>query len=232
MTNLNLILKRIETDSKSVETPITRKNFDFKVELEIIKKIATTFICKDFKMDKRTLEAVKLLVNYFNGHPDFEKKGYSLRKGILLAGPVGSGKSILMEIFKKYCFYKRIEPQFRIEQVDVIVDNYVQSGVPGLNLYTRNISERAYGNFVSKPIALCLDDLGIENEAVKHFGTEENVISKILFYRYELFKQNTLTHGTTNLSPTLLSDKYGERLYSRMREMFNFVPLTAKDRRK
>ena len=49
-------------------------------------------------------------------------------------------------------------------------------------------------------------------------------MGEILISRYEVFRQrDVLTHITTNLNAEELQEKYGERIRSRMREMFNLV---------
>ena len=46
-------------------------------------------------------------------------------------------------------------------------------------------------------------------------------------------KSNYLfTHFTTNLSPEMLKENYGERVVDRIKEMFNIVTFYGKSRRK
>ena len=69
----------------------------------------------------------------------------------------------------------------------------------------------------------CFDDMGVEPIG-RHYGKDCNVIGEILLSRYELFLQTPLkTHGTTNLNADELEEKYGERVRSRMRELFNLI---------
>ena len=84
-----------------------------------------------------------------------------------------------------------------------------------------------------RQIIFCFDDLGIEQPR-KYFGNECNVMAEILLSRYELFVSKGIpTHVTTNLSASELEEKYGNRLRSRMREMFNLVAFdkNSKDKR-
>ena len=49
-------------------------------------------------------------------------------------------------------------------------------------------------------------------------------MAEILLSRYDLFVSKGIpTHLTTNLSASEIEDKYGNRVRSRMREMFNLV---------
>ena len=76
---------------------------------------------------------------------------------------------------------------------------------------------------LKKPITYCFDDLGTES-ALKYFGNTCNVLGEILLSRYDHFVTNKMiTHATTNLSASELENLYGNRVRSRMREMFNLL---------
>lgn len=80
----------------------------------------------------------------------------------------------------------------------------------------------------------CFDDLGVENN-LKYYGNECNVMAEILLSRYDLFiSHNMLTHITTNLNSSEIESMYGNRVRSRMRQMFNLIGFEAisKDKRK
>ena len=71
--------------------------------------------------------------------------------------------------------------------------------------------------------AYCFDDLGVEHVG-RYYGKDCNVMGEILISRYDIFKQKGIkTHITTNLNADELQEKYGERVRSRMREMFNLI---------
>jgi len=61
-----------------------------------------------------------------------------------------------------------------------------------------------------------------------------NTMAEILLLRYDLFmEQGMITHATTNLNSAGLEERYGNRIRSRMRQMFNLVafPQTGADKR-
>lgn len=79
----------------------------------------------------------------------------------------------------------------------------------------------------------CFDDLGTEQQ-IKHFGNDCNVMAEILITRYEEFIANgSITHITTNLSASEIEKAYGNRVRSRLRQMFNLIAFDkeAKDKR-
>ena len=79
----------------------------------------------------------------------------------------------------------------------------------------------------------CFDDLGVEPLG-RHFGKDCNVMGEIILSRYELFLSSKITtHATTNLNAEELEERYGKRVRSRMRQMFNLIAFdkNTKDKR-
>ena len=156
-----------------------------------------------------------------------EKMNIDLSKGILLSGPIGCGKTTLFKLMQNFPTKRK---GFGIISTRQIVSEFMQSGYEVLEKYSR-------GNFshdIRTPKAYCFDDLGTETTS-KYFGNDCNVMAEILLTRYDLFKKKgIITHITTNLSATEIESQYGNRLRSRMREMFNLFGYeeTSGDKRK
>ncbi len=82
------------------------------------------------------------------------------------------------------------------------------------------------------PKHYCFDDLGTENN-LKYYGNECNIMAEVLLSRYDLFISGKLiTHLTSNLSASEIEDVYGNRIRSRMREMFNLISFDKDDKDK
>lgn len=119
-----------------------------------------------------------------------------------------------------------------IESVQQIERDYSKGGWEAITRFFENPTRNANGFYENKPATICIDDIGTEIGEVSHFGTRVDVIKQLLYARYDYLNRGIKTHATTNCSLNTLASVYGERLYSRMNEMFNFVKLTAeKDRR-
>lgn len=87
-------------------------------------------------------------------------------------------------------------------------------------------SKMSFSNHLPK--IYCFDDLGAE-QSLKYYGNECNVMGEILLSRYEYYvSHDMLTHITTNLSATEIENLYGNRVRSRMREMFNLLAFEQK----
>lgn len=63
-------------------------------------------------------------------------------------------------------------------------------------------------------------------------GNKSNVMADIIFGRYKNGLVGDMTHGETNLSVVQIEEFYGPRIRSRFSEIFNWIVLTGKDRRK
>lgn len=155
-----------------------------------------------------------LLAWFLNDELVAEEMGIDLRKGILLSGPIGCGKTTLMKIMRQMPFKRR---NYSIISSREIVSEFMLNGYEVLETYSRGMlrdHQRIPRNF-------CFDDLGAETTS-KYYGNQCNVMAEILLTRYDLYKdQGIITHATTNLTADELESAYGNRLRSRMREMYN-----------
>jgi energy-coupling factor transporter ATP-binding protein EcfA2 len=132
----------------------------------------------------------------------------------LLTGPIGCGKTSLMNLMK---YLTATEYKFFVKPSRDISFEFIHDGYQIIHKYS--IGKL----YQSEPRTYCFDDLGTENN-LKYFGNECNVMAEILLSRYDLFISKKLqTHITTNLSATEIEKHYGNRVRSRLREMVNLI---------
>lgn len=163
---------------------------------------------KNFKIyDDDLYLLYKLCLYYIRDYKKCEKHGLDPHKGILLSGPVGCGKTSWMKLLK------HITPannNYSVVPCRYITFQFNGKGFPVLDIYGSSSS-------------YCFDDLGIEPDG-KHFGQDCNVMGEVLLSRHDLFiRSKKLTFATTNLNAEEIDDRYGSRVRSRMRELFNLV---------
>ena len=200
-----------EFDGKKVD-------YDFKRILRYLNAKGKLLFGRSFEIWEENIDVVYRLSVYMIR--DFEtcrRLNLDPNKSVLLTGPVGCGKTTIMKLIR------HIVPHFRSYQI-----------IPSRNI-TFGFNNIGYGIIEDYGDSgfYCFDDIGVEPIG-RHFGKDCNVIGEILLSRYELFLKNgTKTHGTTNLNAEELEERYGKRVRSRMREMFNLVAFdkNAKDKR-
>lgn len=171
---------------------------------------------KIYKEDKDVIE--KLLIYAIKDKENALELGLDLNKGILLTGPVGCGKTSIMHLIKPFLNAKN---DYKIKTTREVSFEFAKQGYDALQPYTQLLKNQ------SRLSGYCFDDLGAEQQ-IKHFGNDCNVMAEILMSRYEQFIENsTITHITTNLSASEIEKYYGNRLRSRLRQMFNLISFNS-----
>lgn len=148
----------------------------------------------------------------------------NLNKGILLSGPIGCGKTSIMNIMK---YLTPTEHKFFIKPCRDISFEFIQDGYQIIHKYSKGKL------YEYEPKTICFDDLGTESN-LKYYGNECNVMAEILLSRYDVYIAKRIqTHITTNLSASEIEIHYGNRVRSRMREIFNLIAYdnTSRDKR-
>ncbi len=206
-----------------------------------------------FEVDDSNRNVINALCYYFNGRlvnkgtpdnpenirigdPKFEEYQLNtlgipmdLSKGIFIFGSVGVGKTRIMELFsinKLQCY--------QVMSCRKVVSEYIKNGAEViLPLSNRSYPfVKAIDNFWQDSMGVCFDDLGTESESANNYGNKLNVFEQIILDRYDNHVPYNQTHFTSNLTPAMIKDRYGDRVNSRMREMFNLIELNGKDRRR
>ncbi|MDW3197480.1 MAG: ATPase [Cytophagales bacterium] len=193
--------------------------FPFQECLSVLEHSGKRFYGDHFHIVEEDHEVIfKLLVYFMKDQDNAEKLGISFRKGILLTGPVGCGKTSLMNLFR---FITAAHNHHVMASCRKVSFEFIQEGYKVIQRYSDQSFR--HNNQEWRPKTYCFDDLGAE-DTLKYFGNECNVMAEILLSRYDLFiSQGMLTHITTNLNSTEMDELYGNRVRSRMREMVNLI---------
>lgn len=193
--------------------------YDFDKMLIYLNDKGKLLFGKKFKIYEEDRSILFKLCNYYiKDEANCKKLGIDVSKGILLSGPVGCGKTSLIKLMRYMVPHRR--------PYEVIPTRNIAFAF-------NNIGHKIIENYGDKKF-YCFDDLGVEPIG-RHFGKDCNVMGEILLSRYELFlNHKILTHATTNLNANELEVRYGNRVRSRMRQLFNLVAFDkgARDKRK
>ena len=196
-----------------IELPYIVENgiriYNFKRSCLYLQHIGKQTFGSTFRLHNSDKEILyKLLIYALADQEHCTKHGLDLKKGILLTGPIGCGKTSLMTLLRHF---HSSPTQYVIKSTREIATEFNQEGYSTINKYGK--AHKIY----------CFDDLGVENN-MKHYGNECNTISEILLHRYDLLTyEGIVTHATTNLNAEELEKLYGNRIRSRLRSMFNLI---------
>lgn len=228
---------RLDRIKKMEEQNRKRKSelFDFLTAQTFFGARSVKLFDGKFVLDKWNSTIFDMMCLYFNNDPMFvpmaEKYGVknpSLEKGILFAGNFGLGKSWMFKLFMQN---KR--QSYFIREAKKIADAFVSSKEKQIPTEYLLPFENGFEDstvFYQKYSGLCIDDIGAER-VKNNFGNVSNVIGDLIEQRYSYQPPHEkepklvgpMLHGATNLSADELKEYYGERVTSRMREIFNWI---------
>lgn len=143
----------------------------------------------------------------------FEKQlGYSFKKGLLIRGISGLGKTFLVQCIEK----NELNPILVLSMIQ-IAEEIKQNGEYEIMMGDNKI--------------IYLDDVGTEEATVNHYGTRINYFKNFIEMVYLRNKTFNKLMISTNNSFSEIEEKYGFRVRSRMKDMFNIIDVTGNDMR-
>jgi energy-coupling factor transporter ATP-binding protein EcfA2 len=211
--------------AKTTTSPYDNGRLDFHWGIQFLERHGRERYGPSFRIHEKDHALVyKLMVYFLALEPEAAAVDMDLKKGILLSGPIGCGKTRLLELMNLVAPEVR---KFGVKACRDVSFEFIEEGYAVIGRYSRmSYNEKGARTWF-------FDDLGSE-QALKYYGNECNVMGEVLLSRYDFFFiSGMITHITTNLSASDIEAMYGNRVRSRMREVFNLVsfPGTTKDKR-
>ena len=215
---------------KTMEEYLNVNGHPFLDWIKFLKSEAKNHLKVDLEISEHDIIPIKSLLVYFDKDVEISNKmGIDLQKGIALLGPIGCGKTTLMRLFSRILTEEKND-SFIVKPTREIITEFDEAGRLIIQKYSKDLQLNGQRNYYTS-LNYCFDDLGIEN-TLNHFGKKINVMEEILTARYDI--KHIKTHFTSNINSAELKEKYGPRLASRMRQMFNTInfQINIKDKRK
>lgn len=138
-----------------------------------------------------------------------------LRKGLMIRGNVGTGKTVIVKALKELIKSKEGKNACFLHSTE-LQDLYVKDDQEGI----QRAKLRDY---------TIIDDVGVESTESKLYGNVKEPFNDVFDYRY---RNDKITIITTNLTPSEIEDTYGARIIDRFRECMNDLVLDGKSFRK
>lgn len=173
-----------------------------------------------FGKDDAVKKVILWMARYFTGNVG--KSSIDTRKGIFMYGAPGSGKSYMMDSLLTFSS-ERLNfkyPVVPMNEDDLTnTEEYRISGKENRIVLLKVNDELTQFN-VSADIYF--DDLLRSHHLISK-------AIKFLYKRFDEFENNrSLTYVTSNAAdPNAVRNSVGEQVFSRMQQMFNFIPLNA-----
>ena len=154
--------------------------------------------------EDETSEKIRKVSNWLTSSP---------KRGLLLYGRTGTGKTILMESLKEVLRVGRTYD-----------DLYYATAKDLFYHFTEEPEHYAYNKAKRASVGL-IDDLGCEPPRCLIYGVEHNPIRDFFYERYN---RQLITVVSTNLDDKQLAEIYGERVWDRMQETFDRITFQGK----
>jgi len=204
--------------------------YDFQNSLNFITQKGKAIYGHHFHLYNEDMPIIRKILAYTIGDQENTiRQGLNPRKGLMLCGPIGCGKTSLMRLMQ---LLLPVDHRYPVKACRDVSFEFQKEGFDVIHRYSKRSFTITPGS--KTPKTVCFDDLGAEQN-LKHFGSECNVMAEILLSRYDLFiSDNLITHITSNLAAADIEKIYGQRVRSRLREMVNVISFSeeAIDKRK
>lgn len=188
------------------------KDWDANRFYKLIKWSSEVDYGKPLIVNDQTMQIIKPLCYFLSNDERFETElGYSLRKGIMFRGIAGLGKTHIVRCAAN----NERNPIFVVSMLE-ISDEVRLDGAYELPI--------GYSKFY-------LDDVGSEEAMVNNYGSRINWFKNFIELFYLKSQNYNRLIVSTNNTAQQIEERYGFRVRSRMKDMFNVIDLDGKDLR-
>lgn len=165
--------------STSNRTKTIQSPYDYATALDTVTATGKCLYGPRFRIaDEDRPVILKLLCWFLMDEAVAEHEGLNLHKGILLSGPIGCGKTAIMNIMRRICDPQRA---FLLRPCAQIALEFAGEGYDVIHRYTA----RSFNIYTHQPRSVCFDDLGFEGN-IPWYGAMCNTMAEILLLRKPL----------------------------------------------
>lgn len=209
----NIERREKEREEEKRKTAELEAAWDAKRVFQFMKWTCFNEYGRQLIVNENNKHLITALCFFISGDERFETElGYSLKKGLFIRGTVGLGKTFLVQCVSK----NEINPVLVLSMIEIADEIR---------------SEGEYEIKIGKNKMIYLDDVGSEEATVNHFGTRINFFKNFIEQCYLRNKTFGKLLVSSNNSFAEIEEKYGFRVRSRIKDMFNVIDVKGVDMR-
>jgi DNA replication protein DnaC len=194
--------------------------------------VAQLMKCPNYQID----DLAQKYINYFSSRAEefYPELKNNPSKGLCVMGDVGTGKTLNFRVYQQV--YQKINiknefgkvfPPLHTINDDTFYMVHVKQIESGLKVEGEAFLER-----LVRYKKLVIDDLGVDADDLKDYGTSRNPVIDVISRRYDkMYTDGLVTHFTTNMNSAEIKKKYGDRNADRITEMSIKVGIKGKSKR-
>lgn len=222
-----------------IPQPITRyryTNGDYSADkaMELVTAIGES-MCPGFVIDDDNRFVYENFAKWLHGDQTMraldpetkEEIPGDMKKGIYIAGGIGTGKTMCTEVMSKYGEMFGFKITFGGERERRLT--WAGDSANAIVQYFVKDKETDWWQAVD---TVCIQDLGSEPTEAVAMGYRVNVLRSLLEYRADRRDRLTIITSNYPMASPELAEAYGERMTSRLRGMCNYYEMKGKDRRR
>lgn len=216
VNRIKIDIRRVEALKLGLKTSMSiTARFRFNLPLEDALNLLTACYAAEvewrklrFVLDESTADNLQRIAEYITADTP--------KIGVMICGTCGNGKSTMMYAFRRAVnflarrqLFSFMSEYFKADLVIFDVNRLVE--------LSKDKDEFAK---IVRLSMLGIDDLGTEPGEIMDYGNVSSPIRRLLEARYNT---QSFTFITTNLTPSQIREKYGDRIADRLNEMFEKI---------
>lgn len=229
--DVDAMMQELESNTTGIMR-YRKDNYDMESCMELVSRIGK-YITPQFILDSENLFTYENFVKWLHCDPTMKAINPTskeiiegnFKKGIYIAGNTGTGKSLCLEVMLRYALMFNFKIIFGDKHDYILWQNVRAEEIVADFVKYSNVD-----TYKDCKI-LCIQDFGSETLEATAMGNKMNVMRNLIESRGDKINRITLITSNLPINHPTITQRYGERVMSRLMGMCNYFEIKGKDRR-